>query len=225
MLETKSYTIKELAAALHTKEEKQDITRKLKSLGIVCSNNGRGKALTFEIQKIENEFKVFCVLELNFDTRTDFHRLAYFIYLFFNYEGFKNETFNNMERVMTAFNNKVTRQTLSKWHGKLADKELFAKVGEYRYYIVSNGKHQEITKELYCQEWRVLFENIDKGLSFKEALLIMYKRNGGMAKKKELIKANAFYTDTIDTLTELAARIIDDDVKTVQSSLPDFDIK
>ena len=225
MIELKSYTVTELAAALHIKADKQQLDKKLNNLGIVYCSNGHGKTLTYEITEIKDEFKVFCILDLDFSASTDFHRLAYFLYLFFNDDDFQIQPFAEMEKRLNDRNSKVSRQTLSTWKKKLVAKDLFINSGEYRYYSVSNEERREISHELYSQVWKEHYKLIDMGYRNAQAFSKMYKTIGGRAVKRPLIDMNGFYTKTIDRITELAARIIDDEVKTVQSSFTDSEIE
>ena len=221
MLELKTYTIDELGEILNTKIDKQQITKKLDRMGVRYSECGRGNTLQFEIQEIKDEFKVFCKYDLGFDPKTDFRRLAYFLYLFFNDEDFQIQPFVEMEKRMEAINRKVAPVTLSKWKRKLQALGLFANSSECRYYVVSHGERKEISHEEYSKAWQKFYAYRDKHINDKDfdsrnAFLIMYASLGGRAIKRPLVDKNDFYSHTIEKIIELSAKVIEDDVNSVQ---------
>lgn len=88
MLEVgKVYTKPEMSHIFGTKA-KQGIDRKLERYGITFSVSGKGERAVYEIQKIQDPFKVFAITELGFDANTDFRKLRNFYFYYFNDEEF-----------------------------------------------------------------------------------------------------------------------------------------
>ena len=229
MIEFRTYTIQELAAVLKTSVNRQRISKKLDGLGVTYSINGRGKTLMFEIKEIADEFKVFCNLDLGFDLRTEFPCLAYFLFLFFNDEDFQIQPFTEMENRLNGRNRKVSRQTLSIWKKKLEALGLFSKSTECRYYSVSKGNRREITHEEYSKAWIAFYKyhaehKNEDGFHYTDGFGVMYDLIGGKAIKRPLIDLNGFHSDTIDKITELTSKIIDNDIKTAKLAASDFHI-
>ena len=152
MLEQKAYTKAEISEIAGTKD-RQSIKDKLNTLGITYSIEGNGNNAIFEIKEIPDKFKTFCSLEIGFDPRTDFDRLAVFVYMFFNDDDFQIQPFAEMAIRMGEDNNEATRQTLSKWKKRFEENKLFIGRGEYKYYSVSYGIRKEISKEEYISRF------------------------------------------------------------------------
>lgn len=218
MLEQKAYTKAEISEIMGVKD-KQGITRKLDRLGVSYSTIGRGEACIFEITAIPDKFKTFCILELGFDSRTDFEKLAVFVYMFFSDDDFQIQPLAEMAIRMGEDNNNATRQTLSKWKKKFEENKLFMGRGEYKYYSVSHGIRREITKEKYSEAWKVYYDYIgehskDSGFQSDNAFTAMYVLIGGRATKRELLSGNAFKISIRDMLVDYAIEHIEQNSKT-----------
>lgn len=230
MIELRTYTIQELAFILKTSVDRQLISKRLDNLGIKYSLSGRGETTQFEIKAFADEFKVFCNLDLGFDLRTEFTCLAYFLFLFFNDEDFQIQPLTEMENRLNDRNRKVSRQTLSIWKKKLEALGLFSKSTECRYYSVSKGNRREITREEYSKAWIAFYKYLaehknEDDFHYTDGFGVMYDLIGGKAIKRPLIDLNGFHSDTIDKISELTSKIIDNDIKTAKSAASDFHIE
>ena len=88
MLEVgKCYSKPELTEMFGTKD-KQGLERKMIGYGIVFSVSGRGESAVYEIQKLNDPFKVFAITELDCGGNTTFEKLRNFYWYYFNDEVF-----------------------------------------------------------------------------------------------------------------------------------------
>ena len=74
MLEIKDYTKPEMTAMFGTRDL-QGLRRKMERYGIIFDVNGRGENAVFTIKEVPDPFKIYCLTELGFNGRTDFHKL------------------------------------------------------------------------------------------------------------------------------------------------------
>jgi hypothetical protein len=114
MLETKTYSRQELEIIFKT-SRRDVIIRKLNSLECEYTVEGRGQNMALTINKIENPFKVFCILELGFSPQTDFNKLKTFLYYFFCSNNFNSLPLREMEHRLKTDNDAISRQTFSNW--------------------------------------------------------------------------------------------------------------
>ena len=87
MLEERSYTKQELAELLGTKD-RQGIKDKLDGYDVVYSIKGNGDNAVFKIKRLNDPFKVFCILELGFRPQCDFTKVRNLFWYYFNDEEF-----------------------------------------------------------------------------------------------------------------------------------------
>ena len=103
----------------------------------------------------------------------------------------------------------ISRQTISKYISLYERKELIATNGDTIYYRVyhENGiqKHEVITKEKYCAAWRIYWNYRREGEDSGFAFACMYAFLHGVPRKQKTIVKNAFYLDTLNTLSNLVA--------------------
>ena len=208
MLEQKTYTKAEISEIAGTKD-RQSIKDKLNTLGITYSIEGNGNNAIFEIKEIPDKFKTFCTLELGFDPRTDFNRLAVFVYMLFNDDDFQIQPFAEMAIRMGEDNNEATRQTLSKWKKRFEENKLFIGRGGYKYYSVSYGIRREITKEKHSEAWKAYYDYLVEHPKGGNPFSAMYKLIGGKATKRELLAGNAFKVPIRDMLVDYAIEHIE----------------
>ena len=213
MLEQKAYTKAEISEIAGTKD-RQSIKDKFNTLGITYSIEGNGNNAIFEIKEIPDKFKTFCTLEIGFDPRTDFNRLAFFVYMFFNDDDFQIQPFAEMAMRMGEDNNEATRQTLSKWKKRFEENKLFIGRGEYKYYSVSYGIRKEISKEEYSRAWKAYYDYLVEHPKGVNPFSAMYKLIGGKATKRELLAENAFKISIRDMLVDYAIEHIERNSKT-----------
>lgn len=220
MLEERVYDEKELGKILKTQGQK-NIKEKLKRYDIDFSVSTSDNSHVFEIHKINDKFKVFCILNLGFSANTDFSMLKHFIYYFYNNDEFRILSQNLMCQILEKDLGKAPcRQTIGKWLAQLENQGLYFKdISEYKYFSVYKGNFREIPREEYCEAWKAYFdylkdcpdkEDSNSYYAFKEMFAII----GGKAVKRPMIVNNGFYTDQIIQLTEYALESIEKDSKT-----------
>lgn len=211
MLELRTYNIDEINAILGT-TNRQGIQRKLNRYGVEYSVTGRGTASEFEIKNIDDEFKLFCILDLGMSANTDFNKFLYFLYYFLNDEDFRWLPDEILEIKMNEREIHISRQTIANYKRVLSRLNLFAKVGDYVYYFARRN-NQIITDEtIYKKAWREYWENKNNGIDSQEAICIMCATYGGVAKKQAIMIGNAIYADTINKLNDMVCHAIEKDL-------------
>lgn len=208
MLECRCYEYEELSKYLGTIDP-QGIERKLKTYGVEFSKSGRGKKSIYNISAINEPFKVFAVFELEADPHTDFQKLAYFIYLVLNDEGFNGMGAEMMEEYLRKKPFGMSRQTISKYLDLLEEQNLIALLRSdcvyyrvYKKYGVQT--HDVVERKEYCDAWKVYWDCINnKGYDSSAAFQTMYNKFGGVPRKHPTIGLNVFYKDVLDWLTEI----------------------
>ncbi len=213
MLELRTYAKAELSALLGNKD-KQGLDRKLKRWDIEFSSTGRGDKLVYEIKKINDEFKVYCMLNFKFAAQTEFNVLAVFVYLFFGDDDFMIQPLGEMSIRMGIADTAATRQTLGTWKKKFKEYQLFNESSEYEYYSVSHGIRHKITKGEYSMAWMAYYNYVkkhSKDSDYNEyfAFCEMYDIISGRAVKRPHLDKNAFYLEIIETLVVYAVESIE----------------
>ena len=205
VIETRTYTYAELSEMFGTRDN-QGIKRRLENMGIIFNMKGRGGGTTFEIQAITDPFKAFCILELGFDSRTDFRKLRNFLFYFFYDENFNWKPHEAMEEYLRREGNAVSRQTITGYLNRLERNDLLNLHGETVYYKVftenDKQKHELISKEEYSAAWMIYWEEKEKGTDPQTAFSIMKSVLGGIPKKHYRPIPNAFTLDTYNKLVE-----------------------
>lgn len=211
MLELRTYTIDEMGSILGV-NDKQGIQRKLNRYGVKYSVSGWGTATKFEIKNIDDEFKLFCILDLGMSANTNFNKFLYFMYYFLNDEDFRWLPDETLEIKMDERESHISRQTIANYKIVLSRLNLFAKVGDYVYYFARRN-NQIITDEtIYKKAWREYWENKNNGIDSQEAICIMCAKYGGVAKKQATMIGNAIYADTINELNDMVCHAIEKDL-------------
>lgn len=202
-METKIYTMGEMEKLLKT-EGYQPIKRKLERYGVSYITDGWGENRTFNIQNIHDTLKLFCITKLNFAATSDFSRLKFFLYYFFNDVDFQIQPYAEMSRRLSDKDCPVSRQTISKWVNHLMDMELIIKdTSNCRYFRVKGLSRIEVTADEYKKAWGFYWYFKDKFGDSEMAFSYMYDKAGGCLQKRPAIVQNAFYNDITDRLTEL----------------------
>ena len=205
MLEERVYTQEELSEILGTIEVK-NIKAKLKRYNVDFTATKVEESYVFDIHRINDKFKVFCILELKFPAQTNFSKLKYFVYYFFNDNDFNLLSHKlMMKKLKDVFGEAPSRETIDKWVKKLRGQNLFIEdICEYRYFSVDKESYKEISHEEYKKAWNVYWEYLSQHSNYPEAFRKMYGVIGGKAVKRPLININGFYNDKIKKLTEYA---------------------
>ena len=206
MLELRKYTYAELSAYLRANRN-QTIERKLERYGIEFSGDGYGNAKTYTITAIPYPFKVFCVFDLNFPPQTDFVKLRDFLFYLLGDEVFCGLPMEVMEEYLRMGGHGASRQTISNYIRRLEDNELIHLGGEYVYYRVYKEfgvqTHQTITREEYCEAWKIYFDCKARHYDSRASYSCMYNKFGGVPRKQRKIEGNAFHADELNTLEKM----------------------
>lgn len=208
MLEVRKYTKPELTEMLGTKGV-QGLKRKLDGYGVEFIHNGWGENSTFDIVGIQDPFKVYCITELGYSANTDFDKLAYFLYYYFNDEEFMTMPDEVKERRMAANGNPLTRQTIANYTNKLTKLGMINKfTTNYIYYFAYKGEQIITTAQEYKRAWRGYWLDIDDGMHSWDAIWNMRITYGGVARKQPIPDVNVFYDGQIEEIVDLAVNHI-----------------
>lgn len=207
MLEVKKYSIAELSTILGS-TGKQAIDRKLTRYGIEYTSSGRGSSLTYEITKISDPFKVYCITKLGIPSQANFEKIRNLYYYFFCDEGFADLPLIEMAEYMEAEGVPASRQFVTKWleYLKEIDYINFDK-RECKYYaiekIAANEKIcREITREEYGRAWAIYHQHKNtEGCACAYAL--MYNTLPGHPYKKPIYYENAIMFQEIQELIDI----------------------
>lgn len=211
MLEKKTYTRQELIKLFKT-DRLDSIKAKIKRRGYTYTTSGRGDTFTMTITSVPPRFREFCIERLGFAPNTDFDRLKVFLYCFFFIDDFRKLPFVSMKECMIN-NVEITRQTVSRWVGKLYHSNWICD-GDLIYYCIDTKEktYRRIEKEQYNKAWSIYWENRtdDEGyeLQYSIAYNQMWIYLGGHPYKKNDIIFNGFYTKDIEELKEILIKEI-----------------
>lgn len=207
MLETKTYTIRELSAIIRT-NGKTATDRKLNTYKISYTSEGCRNNLTYTITNIPDHFRVFCVFDLGFPPQTDFIKLRDFIFYLLGDDDFNWRPMEMMEEYLRIAGCGMSRQTISGYIGRLESLNLIA-CTEYVYYRVYKAfgvqKHEIVTKEEYSAAWGVYWNSRERGYSSRAAYSVMYNVFNGVPRKQRKIEENALEQDTLNLLSKFVA--------------------
>lgn len=212
MLKIGKYTNAELSEILKT-GSLQKTKDKLKRLGVEYNVEGKSEEAIIDVKNFQNEFKVFCILDVGFNAATDFDKLKYFINFFFNddCDDFRVLPKMDMAKIISQKAN-ICRQTVSKYINQLEKADLImVSFCQYKYYAVSNGERKEISRELYSKSWQAYWNC--SSYSSSEKILSAAAVAGGFPTKRPLIYNNAFYLEKINRLNDLSLKAIQQEVE------------
>ena len=208
MLEKRLYKFDEIADYLGTRNN-QGLRNKLQRYGVKFQEEGRGRMKTFNILSTPDPFPLYCVFDLGIDYRTDFKKLRDFTFFLLRDDDFSGRSGEMMEEYLHNGGYQISRQTIAKYIALYERMDLIATNGETVYYRVYHEgllqKHEVITKELYCKAWSVYWKKRRKNADSLLAFRCMYNFLDGVPRKQNKIVKNGFYTDTLNSLSELVA--------------------
>lgn len=212
MLEERKYTIAEIAEITGT-QSRQGIRRKLENYEIVFEESGRGSSVVFDVKKITDKFKTFCVIDLNVPPQTDFTKLKYFLYYFFCDETFAQIPDEAKEERLRSDKKDISRQTIAKYIERLDRLNLISKnTGNYVYYFAKGGNRRTATKEEYSKAWAEHWENLRNGYRSAESIINMCFEYGGVARKYPIPEWNGIYLDEINYIIDLVCESIENEL-------------
>lgn len=208
MLEEREYAFDELADYLGTRSN-QGMRRKLENYGVRFQEAGRGRSKTFTITAIPDPFRMYCVFDLGMDYRTDFNKLRDFTFFLLGDDDFSGQSAEMMEEYLRNGGYQISRQTIAKYCALFQRLNLIALNGETIYYRVYHEgqlqKHEIITKDRYCEAWKVYWEKRHSGYDSRAAFSVMYDFLQGVPRKQNKIEKNVLEIETLNTLSKLVA--------------------
>ena len=172
MLELKSYSAKELTEIFKT-DRLNNIERSLKNYKVDYIKSGQGENTKYEITAINDELRLFCIMDLGFAPQTDMKKLTNFLYLYLNVEEFVNLPDLAKETFTREAGRYISRQTIANYTNKLINANYIARSSNYIYYFVLKDKRTIIDKETYKKAWREYFQDKENGASSDEAIFNM----------------------------------------------------
>lgn len=207
MLELRTYTKDELAAIIETNDN-QGIRRKLQRNQIEFTTSGFGRTLKFEIKAIHDPFKIYALWDLKVNPHADFMKIRNLFYFFFCYEGFRDLPLIQMADMLEENNCPVSRPTITKWINHLESIDYVTSLkSDCLYYRIYKDKDRkvpvEITKEKYCEAWKIYFKVKSECNDSGEAYFEMYHFLHGHPYKKPKVYNNVFYQKDIEFMIEL----------------------
>ena len=212
MLEIRRYTKPELTAMLGTKSV-ANIKKKLERYNVEFDDFGRGEKAIFDIKAINDPLKVFCITELGFDANTDFRKLAYFTYCYFNDEEFMAMPDEVKSTRLDRDGKYASRQTIATYTRRFERNDLIYRNTDNYIYYFAYGKHQNITdKKTYCKAWKLYWDSIRDEATPSEAMWNVRYEFGGSPRKQAIPQTNAFHLIKIETLIKLSEEVIEEDM-------------
>ena len=203
MLEEKKYSMEELKVVFQCKN-RQQLTRKLTSYGILFDAEGRGTQCVFDIKQIQNPFRLYAILDLNVSAQTDFNKFRDFCYYFLNDENFRNQPAETKEIMLEEIKKKISRQTIRDYEKILEDTEfIHLDSGEYEYYFAVKNTRIKTDEETYKKAWAQYFSMKRQGQMTEDCIFYMISKYGGVARKYQKPELNGIYTQQLNYLNEL----------------------
>lgn len=208
MLEIRDYAKPELSAMFGTRDM-EGLKRKMRGYGIVFDVDGRGENAVFTIREITDPFKMYCITELGYDGRTDFHKLLYFLYYFFNDPEFRAMPDEVKEVRTEEHGSKITRQTIATYTAKLDSKNLIDRnTNNFLYYFAFKQTQRMVEREEYLQAWHEHWARRRDGWDNYSSIMQMFADYGGVARKQTIPEMNGIYTEQIEYLNTLVTEAI-----------------
>ncbi len=203
MLEVKKYKKEELSTLLGTKSV-DGLKKKLNRYDIEFLTEGRGEKTVFNIKKINDPFKIYCITELGFSANTDFKKLRSFYYYFFNDEEFAAMPDEVKESRMMEKGRPISRQTIATYLSKLEQKNFITTYStEYIYYFAYKGKQRIVEKKEYSTAWHEYWYLKNRNADSYYAITKMIEKYGGVARKQPIPSKNVFHLEDLNYMLTL----------------------
>ena len=212
MLEEKTYTINELAEELKMKPDSQGIKRKLLRKGITFQTIGRGKKLSFQIEKIPSPFEFFCITELGFDSKTDLKKVCDLFYYCFNDEEFFAMPNEFKESKLDDGGKRINSATIAKYLNKLYSANYYTKGStDYYYYFADGNKRAYTTREEYLDAWHDYWQ-LKSEVNVYFATAEIKRIYGGFPRKHAIPERNAIENKNINLLIHLTNQRFEEEI-------------
>ena len=208
MLEIRDYSKAEMTAMFGTRDM-EGLKRKMRGYGIVFDVNGRGENAVFTIREITDPFKIYCITELGYDGRTDFQKVLYFLFYFFNDPEFRAMPDEVKEVRTNDAGHHISRSTIANYTAKLDSKNLIDRnTNNFIYYFAFKQTQRIVEREEYLQAWHEHWERRRDGWDNYSSITQMFADYGGVARKQAIPEINGIYTEQIEYLNTLVIETI-----------------
>ena len=208
MLEIRDYAKPEMSAMFGTRDM-EGLKRKMRGYGIVFDVNGRGENAVFTIREITDPFKIYCITELGYDGRTDFQKVLYFLFYFFNDPEFRAMPDEVKEVRTNDAGHHISRSTIANYTAKLDSKNLIDRnTNNFIYYFAFKQTQRMVEREEYLQAWHEHWERRRDGWDNYSSITQMFADYGGVARKQAIPEINGIYTEQIEYLNTLVIEAI-----------------
>ena len=208
MLEIRDYSKAEMTVMFGTRDM-EGLKRKMRGYGIVFDVNGRGENAVFTIREITDPFKIYCITELGYDGRTDFQKVLYFLFYFFNDPEFRAMPDEVKEVRTNDAGHHISRSTIANYTAKLDSKNLIDRnTNNFIYYFAFKQTQRMVEREEYLQAWHEHWERRRDGWDNYSSITQMFADYGGVARKQAIPEINGIYTEQIEYLNTLVIEAI-----------------
>ena len=221
MLECRTYAASEMCEYLGVKDN-SNAKKKLNRYDIVYFLNGRGKTATFNIVKIREPFKVYCVFDMGFEPHSDFTKLRNFLFFLLGEEEYCWLPDEPLEAYLRSKGFQISRQTITKYRYRLTVLEYYCNSGDFIYYKVFRDEndiehHQQVDEEEYKKAWRLYWDKRNnEQWDSKQAFAYMYAAFGGVPRKQQTQYKNLMKAKELNYLMSLVSDSILEEVSIQQ---------
>ena len=214
MLELGKYYSKPELSMIFGSRNKQGLERKMKGYGIEFSVFGRGESAIYEIQKLNDPFKVFAITELDCGSNINFEKLRNFYWYYFNDEIFMAMPDEVKEVWMKKENYTITRQTIANYTQKLVNKNMINRnTTNFIYYFAFKGTQQFTDRNEYGKAWSEYWSDLSNGATSYEAIENMRFNYGGVARKQAVPEVNGIYNEKIEQMLSYIQMSIENEME------------
>ena len=212
MLELKTYSMHELYEILHC-NNRNSLKKKLNGYGVSFTDEGRGDAAVFHLHSFKSYFKIYAITELGISAQTDFRKMLYLYFEFFNNDEFLALPDESKESYLRNINHDVTRQSIAHYIAHLDRKNyIHCNSGNFVYYFAYKNKQIFTDKESYNRAWHEYFELKKNDADSFCAIRRMINTYGGVARKQQIPDINGIYLKEIDYMLSLIQRDIEQEL-------------
>ncbi|MBE6961792.1 MAG: hypothetical protein E7445_04985 [Ruminococcaceae bacterium] len=209
----KCYTKPEMTVIFGSKDN-QAIERKIRGYGVEFAVSGRGEKAVYEIHNLRDPFKVFAITELDCGAGTDFKKLRYFYWYYFNDEIFMTMPDEVKETMTEKAGHRISRQTIANYTQKLLARELIDRnTKNYIYYFAFKQTQRLTDYAEYRKAWREYWEAIDNGYCSFDAICNMRLNYGGVARKQPIPEINGIYNEQIEQMLTYIQQSIENEIE------------
>ena len=191
--ERKTYTLDQLETILQCKERK-NVTAKLKRLDINYSIEGRGKETRITIDKINDRFLLYCVINLGMKAdKESINKFRIFVSFYFdsiNHDIFRRLSQQDKRNYLMQYGYNISKETIGKYEKRLKQHNLMQLSDDYYNHIIEkeNGKYETIDNKSFTKAYKAYRKEVDYNLNRKEAIRKgkerFYKIAGGKLKPR-----------------------------------------